>query len=231
VVQYRGTSLPLFEISQVANMDPIPERNQIEVIVFKLAGKEIGLMVTPPIDAIETNLSIDDSTLKQPGIMGSMIINEHTTLMVDIFEVVQTLNPAWFQELDAKRLEIGEDEKKILFAEDSAFFRNQVKGFLEEDGFTVITAEDGLEAYNLLDENLSDISLVLTDLEMPNMNGFELTEKVKTTPKYSHLPVIALTSLAGEADIEKGKKVGIDAYQIKLDREELIEVVRDYYNR
>jgi len=231
VVQYRGTSLPLFEISQVANMDPIPERNQIEVIVFKLAGKEIGLMVTPPVDAIETNLSIDDSTLKQPGIMGSMIINEHTTLMVDIFEVVQTLNPAWFQELDAKRLEIGEDEKKILFAEDSAFFRNQVKGFLEEDGFTVITAEDGLEAYNLLDENLSDISLVLTDLEMPNMNGFELTEKVKTTPKYSHLPVIALTSLAGEADIEKGKKVGIDAYQIKLDREKLIEVVRDYYNR
>jgi len=63
------------------------------------------------------------------------------------------------------------------------------------------------------------------------MNGFELTEKVKTTPKYSHLPVIALTSLAGEADIEKGKKVGIDAYQIKLDREKLIEVVRDYYNR
>jgi len=231
VVQYRGFSLPLFEISQVANMDPIPERNLTEVIVFKLAGKEIGLMVTPPIDAIETNLSIDDSTLKQPGIMGSMIINDHTTLMVDAFEMVQILNPNWFQELDAKRLEIGEDEKKILFAEDSSFFRNQVRGFLEDDGFTVIVAEDGLEAYNLLQENLDDISVVLTDLEMPNMSGFELTEKIKTTPEYSHLPVIALTSLSGEADMEKGKKVGIDVYQIKLDREKLIEVVRDYYNR
>jgi len=73
--------------------------------------------------------------------------------------------------------------------------------------------------------------VVLTDLEMPNMSGFELTEKIKTTPEYSHLPVIALTSLSGEADMEKGKKVGIDVYQIKLDREKLIEVVRDYYNR
>ena len=97
-----------------------------------------------------------------------------------------------------------------------------VQGFLEEDGFTVISAEDGLEAWNLLEENLNDISVVLTDLEMPNMNGFELTKKIKTTPDYSHLPVIALTSLAGEADIKRGKQVGIDKILATMVNEMLV---------
>jgi two-component system chemotaxis sensor kinase CheA len=71
---------------------------------------------------------------------------------------------------------------------------------------------------------------VVTDLEMPKMDGFELTQKIKSHPAYSRLSVIALTSLASEAHIEKGKKVGIDDYQIKLDRENLMRVIRNYLN-
>ncbi|MCP4719456.1 MAG: response regulator, partial [Desulfobacteraceae bacterium] len=74
------------------------------------------------------------------------------------------------------------------------------------------------------------IDLVLTDLEMPNMDGFEFTKRIKNDPKYSHLTVIALTSLASEAHIEKGKTVGIDDYQIKLDREKLMKTVRKHLN-
>ena len=92
---------------------------------------------------------------------------------------------------------------------------------MEEDGFKVIEAEDGLTAWELLKERVDEIALVVTDLEMPNMDGFELTKRIKSDPQYAHLSVIALTSLASEAHIEKGKKVGIDEYQIKLDREKL----------
>jgi two-component system chemotaxis sensor kinase CheA len=62
------------------------------------------------------------------------------------------------------------------------------------------------------------------------MDGFELTQKIKNHPSFSHLAVIALTSLASDAHIEKGKKVGIDDYQIKLDRENLMKVIRDHLN-
>lgn len=65
---------------------------------------------------------------------------------------------------------------------------------------------------------------------MPNMDGFELTKRIKSDPGYSHLGVIALTSLASEANIEKGKSVGIDEYEIKLDREKLMAVIRQYMN-
>jgi two-component system chemotaxis sensor kinase CheA len=179
----------------------------------------------------ELSLDIDPTTLKQRAISGSMIINEHTTLLVDIFELVKTLNPDWFVQEAQAAAEMAEDgEKIILFAEDSAFFRNQVKGFLVEDGFKVIEAEDGLIAWELLKERVDEIDLVLTDLEMPNMDGFEFTKHIKNDPRYAHLTVIALTSLASEAHIEKGKTVGIDDYQIKLDREKLMKTVRRHLN-
>jgi two-component system chemotaxis sensor kinase CheA len=231
VVQYRGGALPLYELAQVADFNPLPEKEQQEVIVFKVKDRELGLMVTPPIDAMELSLDIDPTTLKQAAISGSMIINEHTTLLVDIFEMVKKLNPDWFVQETSAAAEMAQNgEKIILFAEDSAFFRNQVKGFLEEDGFKVIEAEDGRIAWELLKERVDGIDLVLTDLEMPNMDGFEFTKRIKNNPKYSHLKVIALTSLASEAHIEKGKTVGIDDYQIKLDREKLMKTVRKHLN-
>jgi two-component system chemotaxis sensor kinase CheA len=231
VVQYRGGSLPLYELSQVTNVEQLPEREQQEVIVFKVKDRELGLMVTPPVDAQEVVLNIDSSTLKQPAISGSMIINNHTTLLVDIFELVKTLNPDWFDAEAKAAATMAEDgEKIILFAEDSAFFRSQVKKFMEEDSFKVIEAEDGLIAWELLKERVDDIDLVVTDLEMPNMDGFELTKRIKSDPIYSHLGVIALTSLASEAHIEKGRSAGIDEYEIKLDREKLMAVIRQYTN-
>lgn len=231
VVQYRGGSLPLYELSQVANVEQLPERDQQEVIVFKVKDRELGLMVTPPVDAQEVVLNVDGSTLKQPAISGSMIINNHTTLLVDIFELVKTLNPEWFKAEAQAAATMAEDGGKIiLFAEDSAFFRNQVKQFMVEDGFKVIEAEDGRIAWELLKERVEEIDLVVTDLEMPNMDGFELTKRIKSDPSYSHLGVIALTSLASEGHIEKGRSAGIDEYEIKLDREKLMAVIRQYMN-
>jgi len=231
VVQYRGGSLPLYELSQVVNVKQLQDRDQQEVIVFKVKERELGLMVTPPVDAQEVVLNIDSSTLKQPAISGSMIINNHTTLLVDVFELVKTLNPEWFEAEAKAAATMAEDGGKIiLFAEDSAFFRNQVKQFMIEDGFKVIEAEDGLIAWELLKERVDEIDLVVTDLEMPNMDGFEFTKRIKSDPTYSHLSVIALTSLASEAHIEKGRSVGIDEYEIKLDREKLMAVIRQYMN-
>ena len=148
MVQYRGGSLPLYDLSQVAEVEPLPQRDQQEVIVFKVKDRELGLMVTPPVDALEVVLNIDSSTLKQPAVSGSMIINNHTTLLIDIFEMVKILNPEWFEAEAKAAASMAEDGGKIiLFAEDSAFFRNQVKQFMEEDGFNVIEAEDGLIAW------------------------------------------------------------------------------------
>ncbi|RJQ70941.1 MAG: response regulator [Desulfobacteraceae bacterium] len=227
VIKYRGGSLPLFSIDEVATVHPLSDRDNLLVIVFVVAGREIGLLAIGPVDALEANLNIDGVTLRQTGVMGSTIINDRTTLLVDIVEIVQALNPQWFKTADLERRKEG-NTATILFAEDSNFFRNQVKGSMEKEGFTVLEAEDGMIAWDLLQANAEVISLVVTDLEMPNMDGFALTRKIKQNPNYAHLPVIALTTLAGEEDIARGKDVGINDYQIKLDRERLIRSIHDF---
>ncbi len=230
VVQYRGGTLPLYKLSQAADVQSVPEREFHEVIVFKVKERELGLIVTPPVDAMEVVLDVDESTLKQPCISGSMIINERTTLLIDIFEFTRQMNPNWFEQDEQTRTRIQEqgEEKTILFAEDSAFFRNQVKYFMKEDGFTVLEAEDGEIAWELLKERSDQIDIVVTDLEMPNMDGFELTKRIKNDPKFGHLSVIALTSLASDAHVQKGREVGIDEYEIKLDREKLMKIVKQH---
>ena len=224
VIRYRGGSLPLFSVDEVAMVEPLADSEDLLVIVFILNNKEIGLLAIGPVDAVELSIEVDGQTLKQAGIMGSAIINDHTTLMVDVYEMVQALNPEWFETLASVTSEDGE-AAKILFAEDSNFFRNQVKSYMEDEGYTVIEAEDGAIAWDLLQEHADEITLVVTDIEMPNMNGFELTRKIKESNAFSHLPVIALTTLAGEEDIAKGREVGISDYQIKLDREKLVRSI------
>ncbi|HHD56194.1 MAG TPA: response regulator, partial [Desulfobulbaceae bacterium] len=88
--------------------------------------------------------------------------------------------------------------------------------------------EDGVEALQVLEDHLDEITMVVTDIEMPNMNGFEMTEKIRRDSRFAHLPVIALTTLAGDEDVAKGKAVGIDEYHIKLDKERLMECVHRY---
>ena len=207
--------------------DSLAESENLLVIVFVVADREIGLLAIGPVDALECNLDVDGSTLKQIGIMGSMIINDQTTQLIDVYQIVQTLNPAWFEESDLPQTIEG-NGPTILFAEDSKFFRNQVKGSMEEQGYTVLEAEDGAIAWKMLQEQSDQIKIVVTDIEMPNLNGFELTRRIKGHPDFSHLPVIALTTLAGDEDVQRGREVGIDDYQIKLDREKLMKSILNY---
>ena len=227
VMKYRGGSLALFTIDQVAHVKPMAKKEDLLVIVVNIADREIGIMAVGPVDAREISVEIDDETLKQQGILGSAIIGDHTTLLVDVYGLVHTLNPEWFPDREIVQTAQGKSVT-ILYAEDSNFFRNQVKGFMEEEGYNVIGAEDGNVAWNLLLEHSEEVSLVVTDIEMPNLNGYELSEKIKKDKRFADLPIIALTTMAGEEDVARGESAGIDDYQIKLDREKLMRSVINY---
>ncbi len=226
VLQYRGGSLPLFSIDQVANVKPIADSEELLVVVFNISGKGVGLMAMGPVDVMELNVDFDESTVKQAGILGSAVIRNQTTLLVDVYGIVQVLNPEWFGEIRT----FNDPESTavtVLVVEDSNFFRNQVKGYMQENGYHVVEAEDGVQAWNILCEHPDTISLVCTDIEMPNLDGFGLSEKIRNDHRFSQMPLIALTTLAADEDIEKGRQVGIDEYHIKLDKENLLRSVNE----
>ncbi len=233
VMKYRGGSLSLICVDDVAMVQPLADHENLLVIVFNIAKRAVGLLAIGPIDALEIAADIDDTTLSQTGIMGSTIIDKQTTMLVNVFEMVQTLFPQWFEEqetFDFEAIEEGEPPT-ILIAEDSKFFRNQVKGYMTEVGYNVIEGEDGMEAWNLLQENGDKISMLVTDIEMPNMNGFELTQRIRASEQFKDLPIIALTTLASAEDVEMGKSVGVNEYHIKLDKERLMVSVHDYMKK
>lgn len=222
-MQYRGKSLPLVQLSDVANVTEVPLEKELVVIVMRVSSREIGLLGLMPVSVEECKFSIDTTIHRQSGVSGSTILNDKTVLMVDIYEIVDKAYPEW-------KIQSKSEEKNsgisILLAEDSDFFREQVKKYIQDGGFKVIDACDGKDAWEKLLQNVNTIKIVVTDIEMPNLNGLELCEKIRKNKDTEDLPVIALTSLAGDEDREKGVAAGITDYQVKLDRDRLIEGIK-----
>jgi two-component system chemotaxis sensor kinase CheA len=125
-------------------------------------------------------------------------------------------------------LEEDKRQKVILLAEDSIVTRTQEKRILNAAGYDVVTAVDGQDAYNKLATRQFD--LVVSDIEMPNINGLSLTEKIRQQVQYKHLPVILVTSLASDEDRRRGMEVGADAYLTKpgFDQTVFLETVRRF---
>jgi two-component system, chemotaxis family, sensor kinase CheA len=195
--------------------------------VFAIGSKEVGLIAPRLEDIRRVSTKVDTDTFHTPGVQGSLVLSHQTTRLVDLFALAQLTHPEWFADKPKPHVERGRSPV-VLLAEDSTFFRKQVKSMVEERGYAVIDCEDGLVAWErLLHEDL-EIDAVVTDIEMPNLDGFQLCQRIKQSPQWGHLPVIALTSLAGASDMQRGIDVGIDDYQIKMDREKLLASLHNF---
>jgi len=223
-MQYRGGTLRLLALEEVAQVTPREETATLAVIVFTTGGREIGLTVSSIIDILETTVGFDDMTFRQPGILGSAIIMGHTTLLVDLFGLVATALPQWIVK-PAMAVTHAGTQPTVLVVEDSHFFLHHIRNFVEEAGYHVLTAMDGLEALQVLAAHGETIDLMLTDIEMPHMDGLELTMRVRQDPRLAALPIIAVTSITGESAEKRGLAAGIDEYLIKLDQEKILRSI------
>ena len=125
---------------------------------------------------------------------------------------------------EAPSTEVG----KVLIAEDSITIRSMLRNIVESAGFEVATAVDGMEALSKLKNERIDI--VVSDIEMPNMNGFELTRNIKEHPEYNEIPVILVTALESQSDMKKGMDAGADAYIVKssFEKSNLVETIKRF---
>ncbi len=109
----------------------------------------------------------------------------------------------------------NEKVKKILIAEDEPDMRAILKGMVEGAGYSVLEAEDGQEALDLAIKE--ELDLILLDIMMPKLSGFEVLEKMKYNPKTQDIPVIILSNLGQEKEVNRGKALGAVDYLIKAD--------------
>jgi len=120
---------------------------------------------------------------------------------------------------------LGTGRVSILIVEDSLTARTLLKNILEASGYIIKTAIDGKDGYNQIRSRAFDA--VVSDVEMPRMNGFELTKKIRSDQSRSETPVILVTNLDSRVDRERGIEAGADAYIVKssFDRSNLLDVI------
>ena len=243
LLHYRDGSLPLLRLENVANATAGPSLDWIYVVVFEASGREVGIIASHLIDIREVQDTFDTTTFDDEGVIGSQVIDDKTTRLLDTIELARKARPDWFDtdthgsaSLTSKNgapvvtqvEETTATGDKVLLAEDSSFFRRQVKKFLIDGGYSVVDCEDGREAWKTLEASPNDFKLILTDIEMPNMDGLELTRRIRSENHFAEIPIIALTSLASQEDFQRGYDAGVTEYQVKLDRDELISAIRRY---
>lgn len=105
--------------------------------------------------------------------------------------------------------------KKILFADDSPVIKKMVKRALQPLGYDMLEANDGKEALQVLSESYTEVILIITDWNMPNMSGFELLKEIKANDQFKHIPVIMLTTEGEKANINKAIQAGAANYVLK----------------
>lgn len=190
---------------------------KIPCVMLKLNGIYLGLLVDQFIDQEHLILKAKSQFLSHvPNIRGSAILGSGDICMIleptDLLRSVQSDSS-----LGATLEEILQDEvsPKVLLVEDSKVIRAQMIRILSNAGFDVTAAVDGQDGLDKL--HSGDYQAIVSDVEMPNLSGLEMTQAIRQSQDYRDLPIILVTTLANESDKQRGADAGADAYLTKGD--------------
>lgn len=228
LIHYNDHAMPLINLEQSLHIkNPSLLEKEISnppltipTLVLKTKGRNFGIVVSKIMDIVRSYDDIDYKTSDRKEILGTVYINKKTVTIVDIFAVLE--KQSFLKNIIEESTEklVGES-KRILLAEDSPLFQKIESETIKEHGFYVDIAVDGEKGLDLFLKN-EPYDLIVTDIEMPNMNGYEFTEQVRKHPKGTTIPIIAVTSKVNPEDLERGKVAGFTAHLEKFNREELI---------
>jgi two-component system chemotaxis sensor kinase CheA len=234
-LELRGRSIPLADLAQLMGDSAEAHAPQAPVVVLTASGKRIAAIcdalhgeeevVVKPLGPLLSSLSM---------YLGAAILGDgRIALLVDPAALVR----ASTRQRDAGAAEpvasaAEPSAPKVLVVEDSLTIRELQRSILQAAGYRVQTARDGRDAMTHLDRD-DEIDLVVTDVEMPEMDGIELTRTIRAHATCSTLPVVIITSLGEDDDRQRGIEAGADAYMVKrkFDQHDLLETVERLVGR
>src|SRR5690242_7134894 len=218
MVQYRDQLMPLVQMVGVE----VRTTGSQPILVFADDKRAMGLVVDEIIDIVEERLNIEVAG-SQAGILGSAVIKGQATEVIDVGHFLPMAFADWFTRKEMKPSALAQS---ILLVDDSAFFRNMLAPVLKAAGYRVRTAPNAQEGLSVLHSGQS-FDVVLTDIEMPDMNGFEFAEVIRSDQHLNQMPIIGLSSLVSPAAIERGRQAGFHDYVGKFDRPGLIAALKE----
>jgi two-component system chemotaxis sensor kinase CheA len=220
VVQYRGALMPLV---YVQTDHRAPENGVQPVLVFTDADHPAGLAIDEIVDIVEEPLSIDLKA-EAPGVIGAAIIRDKAVEIVDVSHYLGAV----FDSYRVSGFEDSERALRLLLIDDSQFFRNMLAPLLKASGYEVALAASAEEALALKDKG-ERFDLIISDIDMPGMDGLALARHIKADPDWGNTPLIALSSHASPRLVEKSRAAGFESYVGKFDRQTLMHTLQDCF--
>jgi two-component system, chemotaxis family, sensor kinase CheA len=224
-LEVRGKSLPVSDVAAVIGAVAPPPRDRSPAIVLSVGGHRTVVTC----DALVGTEEVVVKSLglaSGPGYLGAAILGDGRIALL-IEPAALTRESRHGAGLTTPAAEPGPAEMpKVLVVEDSFTVRELQRSILQAAGYPVVTARDGRDALGVISRDLQ-IALVITDLEMPELDGIGLTRAIRADPARSSLPVVIITSHGDEADRRRGIDAGADAYMAKrsFDQQALLATV------
>ena len=243
MVSLRGVLVPVVDLAKYAGMGTDTPREIM--IVTEYNGHTQGFLV----EAVDTILRLDWSQMRVPPEMLTANLGGLVTAVTELpgpklvmlldVEKVLSETTRYDDEFLFKGIEplVTDEPVTVYFADDSSVARKQIERTLDALGVRHVGSVNGRQAWTELEKLASYaassgrkvkdlLALILTDVEMPEMDGYILTKKIKTDPRFEGVPVIMHSSLSGMSNQQLGRSVGVDEYVAKFEPQRLAEVLR-----
>ncbi len=232
-VQVHGHSVPVVKLDELLGLPAETEERQsaleeLPVVVTSSMDKKVGFIVDEIVGGEEIFIkSLGKHLGKLNNVMGATILGTgEVVVILDIPELIvcsRLSHPA----IVGRQFQIKEKrkDKKVLIVEDALSTREVERSILEGEGYQVDTAVDGVDALDKV--AVTKYDLVVTDVQMPRMDGFELCEAIRKNPEYDDVPVVVVTALEKEEDKRRGINSGAQAYIVKsaFDQGNLLDTI------
>lgn len=244
-LEYAGQNYPAFSLAQWLDLDEVSPADILQnaqswiIVLAKGVSGSVALLVDAVLESRELILQdVGLLTRRVRGIVGGAFRADGRPLFLlsvsELQRAVNAANSAKNQSnralnatlTTALRKRLTVERPRVLVVDDAWSVRRSMQQLLEDAGYDVATAADGFEALERLRAKIPD--LVLTDLEMPNLNGLELTRRMQEIPLWAAIPVVMITSRTSSKHREEGHKAGVDVYLTKPYQDaELLAQVRN----
>jgi len=218
MVQYRSQLMPLVSMNESVR---VKGEGAQPLLVFSDGVRSMALVVDEIVDIVEDRLDIQVGS-DNPGVLGSAIIKGQATEIIDVGHFLPLAFEDWFRNKEPKRV----GPRSLLLIDDSPFFRNMLTPVLQAAGYEVTAVASAPEALAMIKDGHA-FDVVITDIEMPEMSGFEFAERLRGDPRTADFPIIALSSVVSAEAVERGRQVGFYDYVAKFDRQGLIAALKE----
>jgi two-component system, chemotaxis family, sensor kinase CheA len=219
LVQYRDQLMPLLRID---THTAIKQEGALPILVFADSGRCMGLVVDEIVDIVEQRLDIEVAS-ERAGVLGYAVVKGSATEIIDIGHFLPQAYADWFRRRDAHS---APTVRRIMLVDDSPFFRDMLAPLIKAAGYQVLAVSSADQALAAIKSG-TRIDIVVTDIEMPDMDGFALAMALRENPATASIPVIALSAMVSAEAIERGRRVGFHDFVAKFDRAGLIAAIKE----